>query len=99
MHAPDVFDDPRQAVQQLLSEWVQTTLRDRDHWSGTYPALAAELRTTLGTTCGYLDHIAKLIGDTYMGLAPLLADAASMFRSMGWTLSIGERTVQFSRSA
>ena len=97
MHAHDSFeDDPRQAIHALLREWVQT-LRDRDHWSGTYAELAAELRTILATTRGDLGHITKLIAGTQMSLAPKLVDAASMFTEMGWSVAIGDETVQFSR--
>lgn len=91
------LDDPRQAVHALFREWVQQ-LRDCDHWSGTYAALAAELHTILATTRGDLGHIAKLIKGDDMALAPLLADAASMFTRLGWLVGIGESTVSFSRN-
>ena len=97
MHAPDPSeDDPRQAVHALLRAWVNT-LSDRDNWTGTYAALAAELHTLLTTTRGDLGHIAKLIAGTQMSLAPKLAFAASMFTGMGWLVEIGDETVQFSR--
>jgi hypothetical protein len=91
------LDDPRQAVHALFREWVQK-LRDRDHWSGTYAALAAELHTILATTRGDLGHIAKFIKGDDMALAPLLVDAASMFTRSGWLVGIGETTVYFSRN-
>jgi hypothetical protein len=98
MHTPDSFsEDPRQAVHALFREWVQT-LRDRDNWTGTYAALAAELHTILATTRGDLGHIAKLIKGDDMALAPLLADAASMFTRSGWLVGIGDHTVHFTRS-
>ena len=97
MRALNAFeDDPRQAVHQLFSEWVQT-LRDRDHWSGTYEALAAQLQSLLATTRDDLGHIAKLITGTQMSLAPQLADSATTLTQLGWLVRIGEHTVRFSR--
>jgi len=88
--------DPRQAVHALFREWVQT-LRESDHWSGTYAALAAELHTILATTRGDLGHVAKFIRGEDMALAPLLADAATTFTRSGWLVGIGEHAVQFTR--
>ena len=90
-------DDPRQAVHTLFREWVHT-LSDRDDWTGTYAALATELHTILATTRSDLGHIVKLIAGTQMSLAPKLVFAAGMFTEMGWSVAIGDETVQFSRS-